>query len=284
MFMEIVHFTAAQIIDREKGFFYRILNTSSNVRTLHTHEYYELQCVIKGTLKHSFADGTTHHLPVGSFLLIRPEDVHVCRAATEEECEFIMIVYSVETLQELFSYLGKGFRPERLLESQYPPVYSLSEVERLHFLHSFQQVAALPLDQQELIKTLLRSLLMEFLLLCFPVQPLLEERGEPEWLREVYYEMQKKDNFILGTQRMVELSGRSHHHLCREFKRYFQQTPTDYIIGLRLNYAANLLIHSSKSVTDIAMDLHFQNLSYFHQRFKRQFGMSPAQFRKGQRA
>lgn len=281
--MGVRYFTAAQIIEQEIGVFYRLLNTSSNVRNLHTHEYYELHCVIKGTLKHTFADGTSHLLPIGSFLFIRPADVHVCLPAGEEECEYINIAYSIETMQDLFHYLGKGFRSERLLESKYPPVYHLSEVDRLHFLRSFEQVAALPLDQKELIKTLLRSLLMEFLLRCFPVQPLMEERGEPDWLRSVYYEMQKKENFVLGTERMVELSGKSHHHLCREFKKYYRQTPTDYILGLRLNYTANLLICSMKSVTDIAMDMNFHNLSYFHQRFKSQFGMTPARFRRGLR-
>jgi AraC family cel operon transcriptional repressor len=279
--MQIRYFTAAQIIDPDIEAFYRVNSTSSNIRTLHTHEYFELHFVIKGTLKHSFADGTSHNLPVGSLLFIRPQDVHVCLQATEEECEYINIAYSIATLQELFSFMGKGYRSERLLESRYPPMYCLTEVERLQFLRSFEQLAALPPDQKELIKTQLRSLLMECLLHCFPAQPLTEPTGAPSWLLEVYYEMYKKENFVLGTARMVELSGRSHHHLCREFKKYFQMTPTDYVVSLRLNYASNMLAYSSQSVTDIAMDLNFHNLSYFHQRFKKQFGVSPGKFRKG---
>jgi AraC family cel operon transcriptional repressor len=193
----------------------------------------------------------------------------------------INIAYSIETLQELFRFLGWGYRSERLLESRYPPTYYLSVVERQQFLQSFEQLASLPLDQKELIKTQLRALLTECLLRCFPAQLLKEETGAPLWLLEVYDEMYKKENFILGTERMVELSGKSHHHLCREFKKYFQLTPTDYINNLRLNYASNMLACSLQSVTDIAMDLNFHNLSYFHQLFKKKFGVSPANFRKG---
>lgn len=280
--MKVKLFTAAQVIDPIIEAYYRIHNTSSNVRVLHTHEYYELHCVLKGSLKHSFADGTSQDLPVGSLLFIRPEDEHVCLAATEEECEYINIAYSRGTLQELFGYLGKGFFPERLLATPYPPVYVLSETERRQFEHEFDGIASLPLGQKERIKTQLRLLLVNCLLKYF--YTLLEYEGPqiPEWLSRAYDEMHKKDNFILGSERMIELSGKSHHHLCREFKKYFQQTPTDFINNLRLNYAANMLSFSNQSVMGIAMDLNFYNLSYFHHVFKKQFGMSPVKYRKGQ--
>jgi AraC family cel operon transcriptional repressor len=280
--MQIRHFTADQVIDPAIEAYYRIHKTNSNVRMLHNHEYYELHCVLKGTLKHAFADGTSQHLPIGSLLFIRPDDVHVCLAATEEECEYINIAYSVESMDALLHYLGKGFQPERLLASPYPPLYLLTETERRQFLHQFERIAAMPLERKEQIKTGLRSILMDCLTHYFSTFTDSVDSDAPEWLTTVYGEMFKKDNFILGTERMVEICGKSHHHVCREFKKYFQMTPTDFINSLRLNYAANMLAYSSQSVMDIAMDLHFYNLSYFHQLFKSRFGMSPVKYRKRQ--
>ncbi|NQX58657.1 helix-turn-helix domain-containing protein [Paenibacillus qinlingensis] len=280
--MQIRHFTAEQVIDPAIEAYYRIHKTSNNVRMLHNHEYYELHCVLKGTLKHAFADGTSQHLPVGSLLFIRPDDVHVCLAGSEEECEYINIAYSVDTVNALLHFLGKGYQPERLLASPYPPLYLLSESERKQFLHQFERIAAMPVGKKEGIKTGLRSILVGSLTQYFSTYTEARESDAPEWLTNVYGEMFKKDNFVGGPERMVELSGKSHHHVCREFKKYFQMTPTDFINSLRLNYAANMLAYSSQSVMDIAMDLHFYNLSYFHQLFKGRFGMSPVKYRKRQ--
>jgi len=281
--MTIRLFTAAQIIDPDTGAGYRLNSTNNNYRYLHTHEYFELHCVTKGTIRHSFADGTSHLLPPGSLLLIRPADEHVFLPSGEEVCEYINIAYSTDTVEELFRFLGAGFRPDRLLQAKYPPTHILADSERLKVLRGFERILALPFRQKELIRAQLRSLLAEWLLRAFPADPFEEATAAPRWLLDVYDDMNRKEHFVAGTERMVELSGRSRHHLCREFKKHFRMTPTDYVNGLRLNCAANLLAGGRLSVTDIALELNFHNLSHFHHLFKRQFGVSPGKYRQDRR-
>jgi len=101
----------------------------------------------------------------------------------------------------------------------------------------------------------------------------------PGWLVKLKSEMEKKENFVLGINKMYELCERTPEHLSRSFKKYFNESPTDYITNLRLNYAANLLSNSDEDITNISMDCGFENLSHFYHLFKKKFDTSPKEFR-----
>lgn len=59
-----------------------------------------------------------------------------------------------------------------------------------------------------------------------------------------------------------------------------KQTPSAYILQVRLNYARRMIARDNTSLTVIAAKCGFQSLSHFSKAFKQQFGVSPLQFRK----
>lgn len=67
------------------------------------------------------------------------------------------------------------------------------------------------------------------------------------------------------------------------FSALFQQTlgtsPLDYLIRLRLAYAAQLLTSSTEKIIEIAAESGFRNLSNFNRLFKDHFQMSPSELR-----
>jgi AraC-like DNA-binding protein len=62
-------------------------------------------------------------------------------------------------------------------------------------------------------------------------------------------------------------------------------TPTAYIRRRRLQRAADILVSSREriSITALAMDVGFNDLSTFCRDFRRQFGMAPSRYREAQR-
>lgn len=61
------------------------------------------------------------------------------------------------------------------------------------------------------------------------------------------------------------------------------QTPNDFILNVRLKKAQMLLIQSDiKTISEIAYEVGFNSPSYFIKRFRELFGMTPAQFQKGE--
>jgi AraC-like DNA-binding protein len=57
-------------------------------------------------------------------------------------------------------------------------------------------------------------------------------------------------------------------------------TPHQYLVRSRLRRAAHLLADDSGSITDIAYDVGFGDLSNFVRTFHRAAGMSPRRFRQ----
>lgn len=53
----------------------------------------------------------------------------------------------------------------------------------------------------------------------------------------------------------------------------------EYLRSLRLTYSENLLRSSEMSVTEIALESGFGNLSYYSRAFKERFGISPKEYR-----
>lgn len=69
-------------------------------------------------------------------------------------------------------------------------------------------------------------------------------------------------------------------HFCRFFKQMVQKSPIDYINNYRIQRACKLLENTNYKVVDIAMEVGYDNLSYFITLFKKQKKMTPSQYRK----
>lgn len=64
----------------------------------------------------------------------------------------------------------------------------------------------------------------------------------------------------------------------RLFKKSLQLTPFQYILKYRLEKSRALLTHTDEAVTDIALEVGFSSASYFIQKFKEAYGITPKQF------
>ena len=71
----------------------------------------------------------------------------------------------------------------------------------------------------------------------------------------------------------------SRYHFLRTFMAVTGQSPNQYVINTRLRVAADLLLTTTGSVSEIAFKVGFNDLSYFHARFRSVFGCSPRRFR-----
>lgn len=66
----------------------------------------------------------------------------------------------------------------------------------------------------------------------------------------------------------------------RCFNMCLRETPIEYLTNYRINMAKDLLKHSNKSITDIALDVGFSNAAYFTKVFKQVRQITPKEYRK----
>jgi AraC-like DNA-binding protein len=78
-------------------------------------------------------------------------------------------------------------------------------------------------------------------------------------------------------------AGLSPFHFLRLFSGVLGVTPHQYLVRSRLRHAARLLTDEERSITDIAYDVGFSDLSNFVRTFHRAAGVSPLKFRQASR-
>jgi AraC family transcriptional regulator len=78
-------------------------------------------------------------------------------------------------------------------------------------------------------------------------------------------------------------AGLSPFHFLRSFARVLGVTPHQYLVRSRLRRAARLLAGDARSITEIALDVGFNDLSNFVRTFHRAAGVSPGAFRRAAR-
>ena len=74
--------------------------------------------------------------------------------------------------------------------------------------------------------------------------------------------------------------GLSPFHFLRLFANVLGVTPHQYLVRSRLRHAARLLADDTRSITDVAFDVGFGDLSNFVRTFHRAAGVSPRRFRQ----
>ena len=85
---------------------------------------------------------------------------------------------------------------------------------------------------------------------------------------------------IKNFSNLAEIFGMSKRNFARRFKQATGDIPKDYLQRLRIFIARDLLIYSERSVKYIALEVGYQDSSYFGELFKRFHQMTPSQYRK----
>ena len=80
--------------------------------------------------------------------------------------------------------------------------------------------------------------------------------------------------------KLADMINVSADYFTKMFKESIGKTPIEYINGLRVNRAMELLFKTKDSMAEIAEEIGFCNANYFHKTFKQYMDMSPLAYRK----
>lgn len=89
------------------------------------------------------------------------------------------------------------------------------------------------------------------------------------------------DNFDrkISLSEVAEQMFISPQHLCKKFKKITGMQFVDYVLNIKVKKAKRLIMNSNIKVKDLAIQLGFNDYTYFCKVFKKYEGMSPLQYR-----
>jgi len=88
------------------------------------------------------------------------------------------------------------------------------------------------------------------------------------------------DREIGSVEEMIRLSGWPKTRFYALFEEYYGRSPKKWLDDRRLHIAKTRLLSTDDSITSIAYELGYQSSSWFTQRFKSHYGMTPSQYRR----
>ena len=107
------------------------------------------------------------------------------------------------------------------------------------------------------------------------------EHGAIESILRVIHEQYKEPLTLEGLAQGVHFSPT---YLSALFRKKTGTTLIKYLTNYRMERAAGMLTKGDLPIAEIARRVSYDNISYFSLLFKARFGVSPAQYRKAQRA
>jgi AraC family cel operon transcriptional repressor len=271
---------AAHILDTRTEGHLAFVSQVNMVASLHNHDFHEFFLVLDGQAEHVMSQGSQPLRP-GHLGYIRPADVHCYQSNETATFSFINLAFSDKLARQCMAYLECA--ADQLFAERLPPLVFLPDETFRMLQYRLQYWNTIPLQQVTAKRQELRALLVA-LFACLLQHLPVPHGQQPQWLNDLLLVMRHKQNMQGGLDAMRALSQKSSAYLCRAMQRWHGQTPTAYILEIRLSYAANLLVNSNLSVLEIMLDAGFENASYFNRHFKARFAVTPRQFRQAIRS
>lgn len=107
-----------------------------------------------------------------------------------------------------------------------------------------------------------------------------EKRNKELWrLKLVFNYIETHYNEKIQLENLAQMANVSLYHFCHIFKELTGYTTTDYINCLRIDKAAALM-DSNMNITEIALEVGFNDINYFSRVFKKYKNMSPRSYKR----
>ncbi len=246
----------------------------------HWHDDLEFISVLLGSMDYN-VNGEILHLEAGQGIIVNARQIHYGFSKEHSECDFYCVLLHPMLLCTS-QHIDRNFVSPVLSYSSLPYIFLnsntewqgeiLSDIEAIYLCKDKPNA---PLYIQNIFYHIW-ILLSENALNIKQTKP--QERNLST-LKDMLIFIQKNYASKITLDDIAKSGNVSKSTCLLTFKKYLQDTPTNYLIGYRLKKAMKMLDESDLSVTEIALEVGFGGASYFAETFKKNFGCSPSEYK-----
>ncbi|MGN1377112.1 MAG: helix-turn-helix domain-containing protein [Dorea sp.] len=240
----------------------------------HWHRSIEMSLVVEGSVE-LWIHEEKQIIKKGEFIFVNSGNVHYLKEGEERDTSVMMVIISYEFLKKVYPEIDRVYFR---LDSEADEMERIREIYRELKRYSENPQ---PLDYIR-INGYLYEIVYFLLSRCVVRDPDAEKK-----IQKMNHTQKKVLNYIdehyreeLTLKMMAEKFDMSEEHFSRKFHRYFGISFKNYVDRYRIFQSFADVIQSDKSMQQIAMEQGFPNIKSFIAHFKREYGMTPYQYRK----
>ena len=256
-----------------------IRSHSAHRITWHSHQCYELICVLDGAASYQLDDGQTLELAGGHFAVVPPEIVH--RGAHNARTPVTLCGIQLDPSR------ANALRNAPITNAELAVIRT--ELQRAGFkVRAFspamrqnieQLLTEIEFRRQACNRTLVWAIMRT--LACKIILEAVRSLSTPHTSRPRIYVEAASHFLTQRLEREFSLADRIRHlgisrtRLFTLFKAETGMTPNDFLLRCRIERTGHLLVATAKPVTTIALDVGFNSSQYISRVFRRCTGETP---------
>ena len=242
-------------------------------------EHYEIGFIVSGD-RLGITPTQCYFYHGGDVTTMPPYLYHRSISKSDSPYEFYLIQFTAEIMQPFFEQIGKNIFDE------------LYEDKVLRFTEENQRIIRRIFEDMlwEYEKdTPYKELILQGMLIRLFTN-IMENRlsSENKYFKgpltkpiiNAIYRIEKDYALGLSLEEVASEAGFSAAHFSRVFHDQLGMSFSDYLSAVRIRHVQEQLVHTNKSIMEIAVSCGYCHGDYLATQFKRKVGMTPTQFRK----
>lgn len=289
-----------KMIDNKNGdlpFYIRKYTLKNWATTFHRHEYMQINYISQGRAQHVI-NHQSFEIIKGDIFVIPPYIPHSIVASENTSADIFEFEFEPKFINQDFVYIenAKSFldfayiEPFLVSENLVKPRLNLEGKIQIEIEMILQEVLREYGERKPGYNLLIRSLLLKLLVLVgreftsgleHSEARTIFDRHRDSVLGALKY-IDEHSSEELGIEEIARKFMLSQSYFSYLFKSITSNTFTEYVNGLRITKALDLLKNTDKKVLDICYEVGFNNVNHFNRVFRLHMGLSPLEYRNKQ--
>ena len=244
---------------------------------LHWHHNLEFDLVLEGCIRGKIG-GKPVEVHAGEFFFVNSGELHETDASGEGIMRSITVLLSDELLKEYCPDLEKWrFEIDQGSIWQEKIAGLIQQCAKIHSAKEPFYELQLAIELRKICLILLQECRTE----RTADGSAAAVRKSTKRIKKAISYMEQNYESVLPMKEMAEVMGMTPSYFSRFFHQSTGQTFHSYLTWIRLHHAQQQLLEGDWSITELAMNNGFPNVKAFITAFCREYGMTPAKYRRG---
>lgn len=222
--------------------------------------------------------GNVYECRENDLMILEPYGIYHSKNEGQEGYEYIYIHFDIEPIalqNELIE----------MLSGNSPVKHCIDNKMKALFDHTLTEVKKQQIGSRAVINMLVKTICIEIIRSynCTPfeiIHPKLKLTNQSVLVNEVIKYILNHISEDLSVKRLAGIFTVSENYLYKSFMKIAEQSPSQFIIQMRLDLAKNYLASGIMSIQQITHEIGFTSQQHFSRAFSQHEGMSPSQYQK----